>query len=95
MTVDQMIEVLQAHKNGKQIEYQNKNSNSWIECTNPIWSFSQCNYRIKQEPRHFWVNIYPNQSACSACIHNSQRDADIAADSNRIECIEVVEVVKD
>jgi len=52
MTHDEMISVIQAHKEGKEIEVtlHNDVSNTWVACTNPRWHFDRANYRIKPEP---------------------------------------------
>jgi hypothetical protein len=62
MTHEEMIAVLQAHKDGKKIECRTK----WEECwkaapTNPCWNFDLYDYRIKPEPpkpKELWVNEY-------------------------------------
>jgi len=51
-TVDEMIEILQAYKEGKTLEcriFLNANEN-WMTVTDPIFSFNQTEYRIKRKP---------------------------------------------
>ncbi len=45
MTLDEMIEVLTAAKNGEAIEYEPK-SGIWMTTNPPEWDFSSFNYRI-------------------------------------------------
>ena len=50
MTHDEMIAVIQAHKEGKQIEAIVKKTGLVIHAV-PIWDFCNYDYRIKPEPR--------------------------------------------
>ena len=55
MTVDQMIAVLQAAKDGKAIQYRNIDiGGDWIDCSRTRL-YSTYEYRIKPEPREMWV----------------------------------------
>lgn len=62
MTIDGMIAVLQAAKEGKSIQFKNHLSNGWTTCgtTMPCWNFDSNEYRVKPEPREFTLNIYNN-----------------------------------
>lgn len=57
MTVDQMIEVLQAFKAGKKIEYKSHDDcySEWSPVTIPCWAFDRGNYRVKPEPREYII----------------------------------------
>lgn len=58
MTIDEMIEVLEAYKNGKEIEYCDKFISSisgWNIVENPIWDFGNFNYRVKKAPTNLEV----------------------------------------
>lgn len=56
MTFDEMIAVLQAAKEGKQIEYRNVHrEGTWLNATFNHWDFFDYEYRIKSEPRECWV----------------------------------------
>lgn len=65
MTDDEIIEVVQAHKDGKLIECRLKDRDidvGWYEVPKnySIWNFQQCHYRIKPEPRkprEWWLRI--------------------------------------
>jgi hypothetical protein len=56
MTHEEMIAVIQAHKEKKQIELRIKNfSNEWIPTTDPTWDFNKCDFRIKPEQKQYWA----------------------------------------
>lgn len=54
MTHDEMIAVIQAHRDGKAIEY-TYGKHGWMSATTPSWDFSAYTYRVKPEPREWWV----------------------------------------
>ena len=52
MTIDEMIEVLQAYKEGKAIQAVPLCDNSgWYDVKKPSWDFSAMEYRIKPEKK--------------------------------------------
>lgn len=55
MIIDEMIEVLQAYKEGKEIELFDVTANEWIVITNPLWNFKDCDYRVKKNPTRLEV----------------------------------------
>lgn len=60
MTVDQMIEVLQAFKAGKKIQVRSiysMNEEDWDNLVIPSWQFGSFNYRVKPELREYLVAI--------------------------------------
>jgi len=52
MTHDKMIEVIEHHKNGGEVEFKRTNTPEaeWITSDYPIWDFSKADYRIKEKP---------------------------------------------
>ena len=60
MTDREIVEVVQAHIDGKEIQAGHRPTNSWHELleANPLWQFNDCDYRVKPEPRSIWVNAY-------------------------------------
>lgn len=52
MTIEAMIGILQAYKEGKKIEFRPKGSDTWIEESEPAWNFGNYVYRIKPEPHY-------------------------------------------
>lgn len=56
MTVDQIIEVLHAYKDGKIVEYKHDLDTQWRSLSStPAWNFSVHDYRIKKEPRQYTI----------------------------------------
>jgi len=48
----EMIAVMQAYIDGKQIEYKDKKSNQWLDTQSPVWDWFDCDYRIKPAPTY-------------------------------------------
>ncbi len=59
MKNEDMIDVIQAHIDGKLVQYRRKNTDydaKWIDCvSNHLWDFVNIDYRVKQEPRKFML----------------------------------------
>ena len=60
MTHDEMIAVIQAHKDGKTIQVRGKGRPKWHDRTRPSWDFDSCDYRVKPEPRVAYFAEYTN-----------------------------------
>lgn len=62
MTTDEMIAVIQAYKDGKQIQYRNLQPGAgWNDVSpdGPAWCFNEVEYRVKPEPpepREFYLD---------------------------------------
>ncbi len=60
-SIDSMIEVLQAYKNGKKIEARNRNprhgGEGWYEAPVPEWMFGEREYRVKEKRIVQWAAI--------------------------------------
>lgn len=52
MTIDEIIAVLQAYKEGKKIEVKCKIDGTWIESPVHLWNFVDNDYRVKPEPHY-------------------------------------------
>lgn len=54
MKHNEMINVIQAHKDGKMIQYrlQNHNTGEWQDTDNPMFNFGEFDYRIKPESQY-------------------------------------------
>lgn len=51
-SIESMIEVLQAYKDGKKIEYLSNMECKWLPCESiPVWAFDTNKYRIAPEPK--------------------------------------------
>ncbi len=68
MSHQEIIAVVQAHKEGKQIQTQSHLYQiGWQNC-NPVWNFYENDYRVAPEPRkprEFIVNLYNDGSISS------------------------------
>lgn len=62
MTIDEMIAVLQGAKAGKAVQYLPilAKSRGWKDSNSPgeslLWDFVNYSYRLKPEPREFWIS---------------------------------------
>ncbi len=54
MTHDEMIAVIQAHKEGKTIEYYSTNEGKWCIKSGHKFNFASFEYRV--EPQVLWIN---------------------------------------
>lgn len=65
MKIDDMIEVLQAAKQGKKIEARVLGQSEWFNPgpRHPAWNFSYFEYRFKKKPELVWITederVYP------------------------------------
>lgn len=64
-TLVEKIIVMQAAADGKKIQVKKKGAKDWLICDFPFWEWYQRDYRIKLEPKEFWVNYYPNRTCCA------------------------------
>lgn len=52
MNIDEMIEVMQAYRDGAKIETKIKGATGvWAEAAHPLWEWFSKDYRVKKEPR--------------------------------------------
>ena len=95
MTHDEMIAVIQAHKDGKAI--QQNCLGTWMDVTNPSWDFHVFDYRIKREPRiarEVWLNQYGGQFYGSQ-VHPTKRLAELNAIAPRTTQVRFIEVIEE
>ena len=52
--IDEMIEVMQAYKNGEQIEfcYTDEVIKVWEDTGKPLWNWGDTDYRVKPKPKY-------------------------------------------
>lgn len=81
---------IRAHAEGKTIQVFNTNNGSWYDNDSPSFNAQPEHYRIKAEPREFFVNIYPSGKLC---IHPTREDANRMARAALFDCIKVREVI--
>lgn len=55
MTHDEMIEVIEAHKNGANIIHSIKGRGNWRHDPSPAWDFYQYEYKVQLKPREWWI----------------------------------------
>ena len=61
MTPKEIINVVQAFEEGKEIEYQPKNKSfSWITVYKPSWNFDSFDYRVKQKEKELYQYLLYN-----------------------------------
>lgn len=65
MTIDKKIEVMQAYKDGAEIECRHVRAGDWRYIPDPIWNWSEYDYRIKEpEPTKgkVWIVVVDGHS---------------------------------
>ncbi len=82
MTIDEMIAVLTAAKEGKKV--QEWNGVDWQEFS-IVDRLRVYEVRVKPEPRRFWIHVPTNQLTNTRSVFNIAKPEDV---------IEVVEVTK-
>jgi hypothetical protein len=91
--IDELISILQAFKEGKTIQYRKLGFPEWCEASGDGWNFSGYEYRVKPEPREWWINVYPEYENIYN-VYKTQADAEANKDdSTRSETIRVREVL--
>lgn len=87
-------DVILALKEGKTIQCFSNSWNEWRDTTNPVFH-SEDKYRVKPEPKSYWVNIYitsTNKPSIGG-PYDTKEQADHGALERlmaRIDCIEIV-----
>jgi hypothetical protein len=87
MTHDEMIKVIAAHRDGADVEFQDR-SGPWSSTVKPLWDFLHNQYRVKTEPLICWANVY---STGAPLFHYTKEEADANSMPNRIRCAKMVE----
>ena len=65
MTVDEMIAVLQAAKDGAEIQIKSKMLNQWRDIRSPMWNFYLADYRVKPAPQEVLLAVNKNSGIVS------------------------------
>lgn len=84
--------LIQALAKGKTIQ-RFSDPNNWFDVTEIITNPSISIYRIKPEPRRFWLNVYGKGKNEGISIFSSKEDAEYALNKKLGKTIEVVEVI--
>ena len=87
-THEEMIGIIKAHKEGKQIQCFILGKWEEVIC---VFNFCECKYRIKPKEKivkkiTVWVNAYPSHVSVS---HNTKEIADVVCSERRIACVEL------
>lgn len=87
--------VLQAWAEGKEIQIKFIPNGQWVDFTGeePHFPSTKFEWRVKPEPRRWWVNIYPGCPR-SGRLHDSLESAQSNKCGGIEECVEVLEVIK-
>jgi len=85
MSPEEMIDVIQAHKDGEQIQFLYKtekpsSDNCWLDAKTPTWNFTSYNYRIKPKApktmhQYLLYNTKDNKYICTSALYSSMEDA--------------------
>lgn len=92
MTIEQakeLLPVIQAYVDGLQIQYKDSRQNEWCDVlSQPNFEASGCQWRVKPQPREFWVNVY---DGC-LCAHPDSKTAqrELSANGRTIHVREVL-----
>ena len=70
MTHDEMIEVIQAHKNGKVIQVRTAPSALWCTTIVPNWNFGFLEFRVKPQPKEYWLIPYKEKLGFSVSSYD-------------------------
>lgn len=98
MTHDEMIEVITTERDRKGTVQLMPKSSTVADWKNKYpsqpFDFNFFIYRVKPEPREYWINVYEHRH--DWCVHNSRAEADEGQTTRqrRIDCIHVREVQK-
>lgn len=71
MTDKEIIAIVQAHIEGKQIQYYDNVRYEWLDCedNNPCWNFYSTDYRVKSEEK---IHPYKDREECWNDMQNHQ-----------------------
>lgn len=100
-----MIEVMQAYLDGKTIQVAYANKNKWSDIDQeelPTWQFGDFQYRIKPEPREWWIhiNISPGGQIVGYISPNKTQAQELSKKLGSCkytapyECVHVTEVIE-
>ena len=83
MTPTEMIDVLKAYEEGKEIEIYD--GRAWIKCNPPLWNFATFNYRVKQNEKavyqYMYQNLMNNNYYATLRFYESEKKAQNSIDS--------------
>ena len=89
MTDDEIIAVVKAHKEGKEIEGRSFEDREWFSAI-PTWNFEVCEYRVKPEPLVAYAVKYVDGSIAYP-IFTKHADAESMASHSQGTVVKMVE----
>ena len=84
--------VIEAYLDGKPIQYKHHGNNEWSDlgCNPPHFNFVAGTFRVKPEPREFWMKLSSSGMPYDSCTTSVKMTAD-----KYHEVIKVREVIED
>ena len=79
----ELLPIIQAFAEGKEIEYYDCNNDFWIKTDTPMWS-SKINYRIKSEPKY---RPFENKEECWQEMLKHQPFGSLKSKDNEYFCL--------
>lgn len=86
MTHDEMIAVIQAHKEGKQIEFRAPPIGRWCSASSPSWEFSRYEYRVAKTKKVGYI-VLANSDSPGAATSNLRTCSNIYYNKDDATCI--------
>lgn len=87
--------IIQAYLDGKTIECKLKaytGDDNWSTTSEPVWAFAKLDYRVKNEPRTFYINFIKGTGKIAATYLTEAEAVQHAARYGR-DTIKVIEVL--
>ena len=98
MDTKQMIAVMQAYVDGKEIQVRERyvhkrDDDGWANMSPiiPRWDWSSCEFRVKPKVHEYWLSVYPLREGGGrpSVLYTTREATDTAAMSDRIACIKI------
>lgn len=93
-TIDAMVAVMNAAKEGKEIQRRCAGDKGWNDASRPAWNWVDFEYRVKPEPREWWAIL--NYMGTPVGIFQEKDDAEFNAKNwNNATIVPVREILED
>ena len=93
----ELAPIIAAHAAGNVIQIRNTTTSPWFDHRDPDWTARPERYRVKPEPREFWVNVYPSSAdhyAYDASMLSYEQTRSWCNDRSDVLTIKVREVIE-
>ena len=96
-TTKEKIAIMQASEDGEIIDSCGKEEidPEWIYCSDPCWNWYKYEYRVRPEPRVFWVNIDRKTNCCGSCVIHEAHTVDPTANNDSSTYVKVIECLNE